>query len=89
MVVVGAAGRGAQAIAAPPGLVDVLHVRGVVVIAHDDRFLAVLAGDDEHDVALARLAVLVFAPAVGPGKVEVGLPGEDVVDGSARPCMRW
>ena len=79
MVVVGAARRSTQAIAAAPFFVDVLHVRRVVVIAHDHRLAAILPRDDEHDVALARLAGLVLRPTDRPWKVEVGLPGEDVV----------
>ncbi len=56
--------------------VDVLHVGRVVVVGHDDRPAAVLAGNDHEDVALVGLAVLVPLPAAGPGELEVGLPAE-------------
>src|SRR5947208_769868 len=73
VVVVGAAGRRAQPVAAAVGVVDVLHVGGVVVVAHDHRLAAIAAGDHEHDVALVGAAVLVAGPAAHPREVEVGL----------------
>jgi len=66
VVVVGARGRSAQPVAAALALVDVLHVRGVVVVGHDHGLAAVAPGDHEHDVALVGLAALVPVPPVGP-----------------------
>ena len=79
VVVVGAAGGCTEEIAAGLGVVDVLHVRGVVVVAHHDGLAAILARDDHHDVALGG-GDLVLRPALHPRELEVGLPPEHVID---------
>ena len=80
-VVVVRAGCGrTQSVPAARWLEDILHVGRVVVVGHDHRLGAVAAGNDQHDVALVRLALLIPRPRLRPREIEFGAPVEAVIE---------
>src|SRR5690242_2826489 len=68
MIVVSAASGQARSPAAVLLVEMINHVSRVVMIRHDDRPAAILAGNQDQQIALARLTVLVLEPSFRPGK---------------------
>ena len=88
VIVVGAGRRQPRPAAPVPVAENVFHVRGVVVVGHDDRLAAVAAGNDDQQIAFVGFAGLVFRPAAPPGEMEIGLPAEgQFADHRARPAI--
>src|SRR5512137_2715065 len=74
MIVIGA-GSGQTGSRSSPGFfIDILHIRGVVMISQDHRFASLFTGDHYEDIALVALSLLIHFPSAKQGKIEVRFP---------------